>query len=443
MSNPTELPDLDTDNVKTWPERIWLQHGCDEVPNYAETRGVEDGITWCEDNTAAEDIEYVRADLARCAQPEGGGDLDGDNLMRRYSKHVQALIDVGKGKMRHATALGGLFGEIARHVSGAKPEGEAPQAEAIELAGVREQIEEGSGFWSACSGCYETEDGHAVGHYPHSETLGCTLGGGCSECGGIGAIWDNNDYEAIGKAWEAEEVATLSPLCGAQHAESGAVSREAFDAAVSLAAETIDARNEEIANLRAAIAAQSQGAQVAGYFVFEHGCWAATSSDDPRAVKLYRAALAAKAEAPAPRVIGGQRWSKEAEMTEGWSAAQQAAAPGALLAILRDVHDTLASESDSDIDHFEDDEEEREGAPVQYAARKVMEVMDMLKAGTSAPGTPEAPDELEPMCEGCDNAATVHADGTTGLCQECVADDQRAAQLDGGQGEGDGHADQA
>jgi hypothetical protein len=71
--------------------------------------------------------------------------------------------------------------------------------------------------------------------------------------------------------------------------------------------------------------------------------------------------------------------------------AQHAAAPGALLAILRDVHDTLSSESDSDLDHFEDDEEEREGAPVQYAARKVMEVMDMLNAAApSAPGTPEA-----------------------------------------------------
>lgn len=72
--------------------------------------------------------------------------------------------------------------------------------------------------------------------------------------------------------------------------------------------------------------------------------------------------------------------------------AQQAAAPGALLAILRDVHDTLASQADSDIDHFEDDDEEREGAPVQYAARKVMEVMDMLKAAApGAPGTPEMP----------------------------------------------------
>lgn len=71
--------------------------------------------------------------------------------------------------------------------------------------------------------------------------------------------------------------------------------------------------------------------------------------------------------------------------------AQQAAAPGALLAILREVHDTLAGESDSDIDHFEDDDEEREGAPVQYAARKVMEVVDMIKATAPSVPTPEAP----------------------------------------------------
>jgi len=69
--------------------------------------------------------------------------------------------------------------------------------------------------------------------------------------------------------------------------------------------------------------------------------------------------------------------------------AQQAAARGVLLVILRDVHDTLSSESDSDIDHFEDDEEEREGAPVQYAARKIMEVMDMLTAPPRARGIPE------------------------------------------------------
>ncbi|KKC24903.1 hypothetical protein [Sphingomonas sp. SRS2] len=60
---------------------------------------------------------------------------------------------------------------------------------------VRELVEiNGDGFWSPCSGCYETEDGYPVGSYPHSAVLRCVLGGGCSECGGIGAVWDNTDY---------------------------------------------------------------------------------------------------------------------------------------------------------------------------------------------------------------------------------------------------------
>lgn len=67
-------------------------------------------------------------------------------------------------------------------------------AMAVELLGISEQLKEGNGFWHSCSGCYETEDGHPVGQYPFSETMNCTLGAGCSECGGLGAVWDNNDY---------------------------------------------------------------------------------------------------------------------------------------------------------------------------------------------------------------------------------------------------------
>lgn len=65
--------------------------------------------------------------------------------------------------------------------------------------GLAEQVEEamqdGAGFWRSCSGCYETCEGYATGAYPFSEALKCVLGAGCRECGGIGAIWDNTDYE--------------------------------------------------------------------------------------------------------------------------------------------------------------------------------------------------------------------------------------------------------
>ncbi|KVU65295.1 hypothetical protein WK72_18930 [Burkholderia ubonensis] len=67
----------------------------------------------------------------------------------------------------------------------------------VELSGVRETLESGRGFWRTCSGCHESEDGHPVGEYPYSEILQCDLGSGCTECGGIGAIWDNTDYDDL------------------------------------------------------------------------------------------------------------------------------------------------------------------------------------------------------------------------------------------------------
>ena len=66
-----------------------------------------------------------------------------------------------------------------------------------ELEGVAEVLAEGHGFWRSCSGCYETEDGHPVGTYAYSSVLQCALGSGCSECGGLGATWDNTDYDLI------------------------------------------------------------------------------------------------------------------------------------------------------------------------------------------------------------------------------------------------------
>lgn len=53
---------------------------------------------------------------------------------------------------------------------------------------------------------------------------------------------------------------------------------------------------------------------------------------------------------------------------------------GAWKALLQDAFDTLESQADSDLDHFEDEEEERECAPMQYAARKIMAAMQALAA---------------------------------------------------------------
>jgi hypothetical protein len=71
-------------------------------------------------------------------------------------------------------------------------------AEPIELRGIVETLKEGQGCWRTCSGCHESNEGHPTG--PFSATLNCTLGQGCGECGGIGAVWDTTDYGAMAEA---------------------------------------------------------------------------------------------------------------------------------------------------------------------------------------------------------------------------------------------------
>lgn len=62
---------------------------------------------------------------------------------------------------------------------------------------VHERMDECDGFWRACSGCQESVDGSiSLSDYPRSEIFRCQPGSGCRECGGIGVIWDNHNYNA-------------------------------------------------------------------------------------------------------------------------------------------------------------------------------------------------------------------------------------------------------
>lgn len=73
-------------------------------------------------------------------------------------------------------------------------------------ANIKERVAEGDGFWRSCSGCYEMEDGQNVHGYPYSKIFDCVLGSGCSECGGIGAVWDTTDYGEMADELAAEMV---------------------------------------------------------------------------------------------------------------------------------------------------------------------------------------------------------------------------------------------
>jgi hypothetical protein len=75
-----------------------------------------------------------------------------------------------------------------------------PEAGASEPVAWRGRIntvikEEGSNGaacgWQACTGCHETNEGYETGDYSFSKTFGCYVGSGCSECGGLGVVWEH------------------------------------------------------------------------------------------------------------------------------------------------------------------------------------------------------------------------------------------------------------
>jgi len=70
---------------------------------------------------------------------------------------------------------------------------------------VAEVVDGGSGHWRSCSGCHETDQGQETGAYPYSQTFRCYIGAGCSECGGIGAVWDNIDYADFAESFLKDE----------------------------------------------------------------------------------------------------------------------------------------------------------------------------------------------------------------------------------------------
>ncbi|KWU16275.1 hypothetical protein [Achromobacter xylosoxidans] len=105
----------------------------------------------------------------------------------------EQLATLPKG--RHMLAIIGTHGVDGYTRAALASAPVAGEAVALELRGVPETINEGDGFWRSCTGCHELNEGRDTG--PYSAVLRSHLGQGCSECGGIGAIWDSTDYQAM------------------------------------------------------------------------------------------------------------------------------------------------------------------------------------------------------------------------------------------------------
>jgi hypothetical protein len=92
----------------------------------------------------------------------------------------------------------------------------------IELMGVAESLAQGGGFWASCSGCHELNEGCSTGAY--SNVFRCALGNGCSECGGLGAVWDDTDYDAMAEAMAGDVAPERAEVRGLTEAELVAIS---------------------------------------------------------------------------------------------------------------------------------------------------------------------------------------------------------------------------
>lgn len=85
---------------------------------------------------------------------------------------------------------------------------------------------DGDGFWRACSGCHETNEGCSTGSYPTSTVLGCEIGSGCSECGGIGVVWTQMNERDFA-AWARASLSEPSGNAGAVGLEAPALFTDA------------------------------------------------------------------------------------------------------------------------------------------------------------------------------------------------------------------------
>lgn len=112
---------------------------------------------------------------------------DLDDIINGHDPEIDTSINNGVWDRLDKMAL-----EIeARAIAALPPAVPQPSPErTIILNGA----DEADGFWASCTGCHETNEGHETGYYPYSDTFKCFLGGGCSECGGLGAVWDDTDY---------------------------------------------------------------------------------------------------------------------------------------------------------------------------------------------------------------------------------------------------------
>lgn len=131
-----------------------------------------------------------------------------DDIIRSFDEFTEKYMPKSREeekRLKERFAQWVKFDDGVARYQGARP---AASAEPVELQGIAETLVEGDGIWRSCTGCHELNEGRDTG--PYSQTLKCHLGGGCGECGGIGAVWDTTDYQAMADAMARDMAAPVA-----------------------------------------------------------------------------------------------------------------------------------------------------------------------------------------------------------------------------------------
>lgn len=99
-----------------------------------------------------------------------------------------------------------IYREAADAIAALQAENEKLRGERdLRASRISEALDEHDGFWRSCSGCHELNEGYPTGEY--STVFRTHVGCGCSECGGLGVVWDDTDYANMGDFMAKEDAA--------------------------------------------------------------------------------------------------------------------------------------------------------------------------------------------------------------------------------------------
>lgn len=175
--------------------------------------------------------EYIRADLARpearaagkveprltdaairaaCKAHFGSELIDGINVT---SKDIDWSFRDAFRRMWHG-AWSALSPSAQQDAEAVEPD----FAKSIASVIAEESANGAAAGWRSCTGCHETNEGYETGYYPYSKLFGCHVGSGCSECGGLGVVWEYWSKEDL-EAMLEDDAPTLSDAVAEREAE--------------------------------------------------------------------------------------------------------------------------------------------------------------------------------------------------------------------------------